>query len=147
MLLGWSDGTSFVPLDHAPLSSTKKKNRIQGITKELDGWTCGARRRKEALTKSTDSTLSMVKRAVGLFILAKYLLMDNWFTLHKKLIPLEVLFSDDVYAKQASCGASEHFHHYVADRIGSIVDPVCTAIEVSEYFPVTEHQSLIVTGK
>lgn len=79
MLLGWSDGVSFVPLDHAPLSSPKKKNRIQGVTKKLDGRTCGARRRKEALTKSTDLILPMVKRALGLTIPAKYLLMDAGF--------------------------------------------------------------------
>ncbi len=79
MLSGWSDGASFVPLDHAPLTSPEKKNRIQGITKKLDGRTCGARRRKEALTKSTDLILPMVKMALGLFIPAKYLLMDAGF--------------------------------------------------------------------
>ena len=72
LALGWSDGASFVPLDHAVLSSRKKKNRIQGITKQMDRRTCGARRRKEALTKSTELILPMVKRALGLFIPAKY---------------------------------------------------------------------------
>ena len=80
LVLGWSDGASFVPLDHAVLSSRKKKNQIQGITKEMDRRTCGARRRKEALTKSTELILPMVKRALGLFIPAKYLLMDSWFS-------------------------------------------------------------------
>jgi hypothetical protein len=79
MVLGWSDGTSFVPVDQAMLSSTKKKNQIQGITKKLDGRTCGARRRKEALTKATDLILPMVKRALGLLVPAEYLLMDSWF--------------------------------------------------------------------
>jgi hypothetical protein len=77
LTLGWSDGVSFVPLDHAVLSSTKEKHRVQGITKEMDKRTCGAKRRKEALTKSTDLILPMVKRALGLFIPAKYLLMDS----------------------------------------------------------------------
>ena len=79
LTLGWSDGASFVPMDHAVLSSTKKKNRIQGITKEMDRRTCGARRRQEALCKSTDLIVPMVRRALGLFIQAKYLLMDSWF--------------------------------------------------------------------
>lgn len=80
LALGWSDGASFVPVDHAMLSSRKQKNQVQGITKETDGRTCGARRRKEALTKSTDLMVPMVKRALGLFIPAKYLLMDSWFS-------------------------------------------------------------------
>lgn len=80
LTLGWSDGASFVPVDHALLSSRKQKNRVQGITKELDGRTCGARRRKEALTKSTDLMVPMVKRALALFIPAQYLLMDSWFS-------------------------------------------------------------------
>jgi len=79
LTLGWSDGASFVPVDHVVLSSTKRKNRIQGITKEMDRRTCGARRRQEALCKSTDLIVPMIRRAVGLLIQAKYLLMDSWF--------------------------------------------------------------------
>ncbi len=79
LALGWSDGASYVPVDHAVLSSTKNKNRIQGITREVDRRTCGARRRQEAMTKSTDLLVPMVRRALGLFIPAKYLLMDSWF--------------------------------------------------------------------
>ncbi len=79
LVLGWSDGASYVPVDHVMLSSAEKKSRIQGITKEMDRRTCGARRRQEAMTKSTDLIVPMVKRALGLFIPAKYLLMDSWF--------------------------------------------------------------------
>jgi len=79
LTLGWSDGASFVPVDHVVLSSTKKKNRIQGIIKEMDRRTCGSRRRQEALCKSTDLIVPMIRRALGLFIQAKYLLMDSWF--------------------------------------------------------------------
>lgn len=80
LTLGWSDGASFVPVDHAVLSSRKQKNRLQGITKEMDRRTCGALRRKEALLKTTDLIVPMVKRALALFIQAKYLLMDSWFS-------------------------------------------------------------------
>jgi hypothetical protein len=79
LTLGWSDGVSFIPVDHSVLSSTKKKNRIKGITKYMDRRTCGSRRRQEAITKSTDLLVPMVRRAIGLFISAKYLLMDSWF--------------------------------------------------------------------
>lgn len=79
LTLGWSDGATFIPVDHAVLSSTNQKNRMQGITKEMDRRVCGARRRQEALCKATDVLVPMVKRALGLFISAKYLLMDSWF--------------------------------------------------------------------
>jgi hypothetical protein len=79
LTLGWSDGVSFVPVDHSVLSSPNKKNRIKGITKNLDRRTCGARRRQEAITKSTDLIVPMLRRALGLFLSAKYVLMDSWF--------------------------------------------------------------------
>ena len=79
LTLGWSDGATFVPCDHAVLTSPKEKNRIQGINKIMDRRTCGARRRQEALVKSTELIVPMVKRALNLSIPAKYLLMDSWF--------------------------------------------------------------------
>lgn len=79
LTLGWSDGVSFIPVDHSILSSPNKKNRIKGITKKMDRRTCGARRRQEAITKSTDLIVPLVRRALGFFISAKYLLMDSWF--------------------------------------------------------------------
>jgi hypothetical protein len=79
MTLGWSDGATFIPCDHAVLTSPKEKNRIQGIKKITDRRSCGARRRQEALVKSTELIVPMVKRALNLPIPAKYLLMDSWF--------------------------------------------------------------------
>ncbi len=81
LTLGWSDGASFVPVDHAVLCSVTKRNRMQGVRKVMDRRTCGARRRQEALGKSTDLIVPMVRRALGLFIFAEYLLMDSWFGL------------------------------------------------------------------
>ena len=79
LTLGWSDGATFVPCDHTVLTSPKEKNRIQGIKKRVDRRTCGSRRRQEALVKSTELIVPMVKRALHLSIPAKYLLMDSWF--------------------------------------------------------------------
>jgi len=80
LTLGWSDGNSFLGLDFALLSSVKKSNRFTEITKRLDKRTCGYQRRKEAMTKSTELMEPMVKRALGIGICAKYLLMDSWFS-------------------------------------------------------------------
>ena len=81
MQLGWSDGNSFMPLDFVVLSSTKKSNRYQEMNEKIDKRSCGYKRRKEAICKSTDSIVPMIKRAISQGIKAKYLLMDSWFGL------------------------------------------------------------------
>ena len=80
LTLGWSDGNSFLGLDFALLSSKEKKNRYTEITKSLDKRTCGYKRRKEAMTKSTQLMEPMLRRALAKGIKAKYLLMDSWFS-------------------------------------------------------------------
>ena len=80
LTLGWSDGNSFLGLDFALLSSAKKNNRFNGITKRLDKRSCGYKRREEAMTKSTELLEPMLKRTLGMGIRSKYLLMDSWFS-------------------------------------------------------------------
>ncbi len=77
--LVWSDGASTVPVDFALLSSKDKKNRYQGITKDLDKRSCGYQRRNEAIKASTELLEPMVKRAIRAGILARYILIDSWF--------------------------------------------------------------------
>jgi hypothetical protein len=79
MQLGWSDGNSFVPVDFALMSSAKKKNRFQEANGKIDKRSCGSKRRKEAVCKSTDLIVPMIKRALAKGIKAKYLLMDSWY--------------------------------------------------------------------
>jgi len=81
LTLGWSDGNSFLGLDFALLSSAKEKNRYNEINPAIDKRTCGYKRRKEAITKSTLLLEPMVKRAIKMGIHAKYLLMDSWFSM------------------------------------------------------------------
>jgi len=80
LTLGWSDGNSFFGIDFALLSSAKKSNRYQEIKKKLDKRSCGYVRRKEAVTKSTELLVPMIKRALSIGIKAKYVLMDSWFS-------------------------------------------------------------------
>ena len=80
LTLGWSDGASFLPLDFVLLSSAKAMNRVQGVVKSLDKRTCGYRRRREAMTKSTEVLENMVERVLLLGIKADYILMDSWFS-------------------------------------------------------------------
>jgi hypothetical protein len=75
----WSDGASTLPLDFALMSSANPKNRLQGITKDMDKRSSGYKRRMEAVSKSTELLEPMVKRILSLGIKAKYVLMDSWF--------------------------------------------------------------------
>lgn len=79
--LNWSDGSTLLPVDFALRSSANRRNRYQEITKITDKRTCGARRRQEAITKSTDLIVPMVKRALKAGIKADYLVMDSWFAM------------------------------------------------------------------
>jgi len=79
LTVGWSDGASFLPLDFVLLSSEKEKNRLQGITKDIDRRTCGYRRRKEAMIKATEQLDPMVRRVLAAGVDADYILMDSWF--------------------------------------------------------------------
>lgn len=83
LTMGWHDGSTFLPVDFAMLSSADSKARIQGISKVLDHRTTGYRRRCEAMTKMTDLLVPMVKRALTAGIEANYLLMDSWFAFPK----------------------------------------------------------------
>lgn len=79
MQLGWSDGNSFVPVDFALMSSPNKENRYQEANGKIDKRCCGYKRRKEAVSKSTDLIVPMIKRAMARGVKAKYLLMDSWY--------------------------------------------------------------------
>ena len=81
LTLGWSDGNSFLGIDFALLSSTKEKNRYNEINADIDKRTCGYKRRKEAITKSTELLEPMVQRAIKMGIRARYLVMDSWFSM------------------------------------------------------------------
>ena len=84
----WSDGVSLLPLDFVLLSSTKEKNRYQGITKELDKRSCGYKRRLESITKATDLLEPMVRRILSYKIKIDFILMDSWFGVPKVITAL-----------------------------------------------------------
>lgn len=81
LTLGWSDGNSFLGIDFALLSSANKKNRYTEANTDIDKRTCGYKRRKEAITKSTELLEPMIKRAINLGVSAKYVVMDSWFSM------------------------------------------------------------------
>lgn len=89
--LCWSDGNSLLPIDFSLLSSNKAENRYQEINDKIDKRSCGYQRRKEAISKSTDLILPMVKRALRYGIKAKYILFDSWYSFPSLIIPLKAM--------------------------------------------------------
>ena len=79
LTLGWSDGNTFLPLAFSLLSSANEKNRLQGMN-AVDKRTNGYKRRKEAICKSTDVMIDLLKQAKAYMVPASYLLFDSWFS-------------------------------------------------------------------
>ncbi len=78
LTMGWSDGSTFTPIDFSLLSS--KKAQINGISDKVDKHTSGYKRRLEALQTAPSQIPDMVQRALSAGVEASYVLMDSWFT-------------------------------------------------------------------
>ncbi|MGE6897612.1 IS4 family transposase, partial [Priestia flexa] len=83
LTLGWSDGTTFMPVDFSLLSS--KNSVINGVSQNIDKRSSGYKRRLEALQTAPEQIPTMIQRAMNSGIEATYVLMDTWFT-HQPLI-------------------------------------------------------------
>ena len=77
--MGWSDGSSFVPILLSILSSAKEKNRLVPMRDDLYKRTNGYKRRQESISKSTDVLVDLVSLAMMAGIKARHLLFDSWF--------------------------------------------------------------------
>ena len=79
LTLGWSDGSSFLPVNSILLSTENRKNSINEAT-EVDKRTVGYKRRKLSLEKGTQAMLTLLDAAKKAAIPAKYVLFDSWFS-------------------------------------------------------------------
>ena len=79
LTLGWSDGSSFLPVNSILLSTENRKNRINEAT-EVDKRTVGYKRRKLSMEKGTQAMLTLLDAARKATIPAKYVLFDSWFS-------------------------------------------------------------------
>lgn len=79
LTLGWSDGSTFLPVSSILLSTDNKKNRINEAA-DVDKRTAGYKRRRLALEKGTLAMLELLKQAKNADIPAKYVLFDSWFS-------------------------------------------------------------------
>lgn len=85
--LGWSDGSSYLPVSFSLLSSAKKENRLAPMA-VVDKRTNGFKRRVESLRKSPDVLKDLVTQAHDSGIRADYLLFDSWFAFPSTIIGL-----------------------------------------------------------
>lgn len=88
LTLGWSDGSSFVPVNHCLLSAADDKNLLceAGC---YDGRSLAGKRRKQARLKATEVMVELVKTALHAGLSAKYVLFDSWFSSPKTITALK----------------------------------------------------------
>ena len=79
LTLGWSDGSTFLPVNGILLSSENRKSRINDA-QTVDKRTAGYKRRQLSIEKGTDAMLTLLKAAKSAAIPAQYVLFDSWFT-------------------------------------------------------------------
>ena len=82
LVLGYHDGKNFLPLDFS-IHSEKKlkgKKRKEQYKKECIKNSNGDKRRKECTEQKNTNGLAMIKRAVKNGFMAKYVLVDSWFS-------------------------------------------------------------------
>ena len=96
LTLGWSDGNTFLPVNHCLLSTANRKNRINEASKAVDARTNGGKQRKLSQQKATDVVLQLLKDAIAAGIPAKHVLFDTWFCSPASLIAITKLGLDVV---------------------------------------------------
>ena len=79
LTLGWSDGSTFLPVNGILLSTENEKNRINEAA-SVDKRTIGYKRRKLSMEKGTSAMLLLLEAAKKAVIPAKYVLFDSWFS-------------------------------------------------------------------
>ncbi len=88
LTLGWSDGNSFVPVNHCLLSSADDKNLLCKAT-NFDDRSLAGKRRKQSRRKATEVMIDLVKTAQLSGVSAKYVLFDSWFSSPKTITALK----------------------------------------------------------
>ncbi|WP_429885579.1 IS4 family transposase [Geoalkalibacter halelectricus] len=87
LTLGWSDGTTYLPVSFSLLSSGNKKNRLTEMA-DVDKRTNGYKRRTESLRKAPEMLKDLVIQARNRGISADYLLFDSWFAFPSVIIAM-----------------------------------------------------------
>jgi hypothetical protein len=84
LTIGWSDGTTFLPVAFSLLSSRHEKKVLCPVNSKVDKRSAGYKKRTEATVNSTETLLKLLDSVKGLP--AKYLLFDSWFAFPKTIV-------------------------------------------------------------
>ena len=88
LTLGWSDGNSFVPVNHCLLSAAEDKNLLCEAF-SYDGRSLAGKRRRQSRRKATEVMLELIHMAQKSGLSAKYVLFDSWFSSPKVVAALK----------------------------------------------------------
>lgn len=88
LTLGWSDGNSFIPVNHCLLSAADDKNLFCEAAAH-DGRSLAGKRRRQSRRKATEVMLELLKTAQYAGLSAKYVLFDSWFSSPKTITALK----------------------------------------------------------
>ncbi len=114
LTLGWSDGNSFVPINHCLLSAAKDENLLC-TSKQYDGRSLAARRRKQSRRKATDVMIELLQDAIKSGHQAKYVLFDSWFSSPKAITSIKQQFHLDTIAMVKV--SSKVFYEYKGENL------------------------------
>ena len=88
LTLGWSDGNSFVPVNHCLLSAAEDKNLLCEA-RHYDGRSLAGKRRIQSRRKATDVMIDLLHSAQAAGISAKNVLFDSWFSSPKSILAIK----------------------------------------------------------
>lgn len=92
LTLGWTDGSSFVPVNFSLLSSQNEDNVLCAPLAVKDKRTLEHKRRVKATSNTIDMVLDLLRQARH--IPAKYVLFDSWFTMPKTVAAIKGMARD-----------------------------------------------------
>jgi len=88
LTLGWSDGNTFLPVNHCLLASSREENLL-GPDRRIDKRSLAGKRRQLAQTKAPEVMLSLIDSAVKTGISASYVLFDCWFANPSQILAIK----------------------------------------------------------
>ena len=97
LTLGWSDGNSFVPVNHCLISAAEDKNLLCEAS-SYDGRSLAGKRRRQSRRKATEVMLELIHMAQKSGLSAKYVLFDSWFSSPKVVVALKQEYCLDTIA-------------------------------------------------
>ena len=79
LVLGWTDGNTFLPLTFCLLSTSKGKNRLNEADASVDTRSNGGKQRKLAQMEAPAVVLRLLQEVKAAGVPAQYVLFDTWF--------------------------------------------------------------------